>query len=224
MGHRPHLYLPGPWQAESIPLSGQQLSHLRKSLRITDPADVTYTDGQGRVGLGGFDGAAVTRGEEEAISRGAVIRIAVAPPRSKDRQRFLVEKLQEIGVGAISWLRTEHGTGGVPAPRRAAAWAVGALEQSRGAWLMEIEGESLLEDYDKSSLVVCDQEGVSIPPPAAAIVAIGPEGGWAPGEIAPEFARWSLGRTVLRVETAAIVAAARLINVHGNGGRHGLVS
>jgi len=45
----------------------------------------------------------------------------------------------------------------------------------------------------------------------ARTVVIGPEGGWAPGEIPDTMRRWSLGSTVLRVETAAIVAASRLV-------------
>jgi 16S rRNA U1498 N3-methylase RsmE len=42
-------------------------------------------------------------------------------------------------------------------------------------------------------------------------VVIGPEGGWASGEVPEDAIRWDLGDTVLRVETAALVAAARLL-------------
>jgi 16S rRNA U1498 N3-methylase RsmE len=42
-------------------------------------------------------------------------------------------------------------------------------------------------------------------------VVIGPEGGWAPGEIPESVTRLDLGTTILRVETAALVAAARLL-------------
>jgi 16S rRNA U1498 N3-methylase RsmE len=42
-------------------------------------------------------------------------------------------------------------------------------------------------------------------------VVIGPEGGWASGEVPDDVALWGLGDTVLRVETAALVAAARLL-------------
>ncbi len=46
--------------------------------------------------------------------------------------------------------------------------------------------------------------------PADAVVAIGPEGGWSPGELAAAADRVSLGDTVLRVETAAVVATTLL--------------
>ncbi len=42
-------------------------------------------------------------------------------------------------------------------------------------------------------------------------IAIGPEGGWAAGEIPADVSLLDLGPTILRVETAAIVAAARLL-------------
>jgi RsmE family RNA methyltransferase len=41
-------------------------------------------------------------------------------------------------------------------------------------------------------------------------VVIGPEGGWSADEIPEEAVRYDLGETVLRVETAALVAAARM--------------
>ena len=58
--------------------------------------------------------------------------------------------------------------------------------------------------------VVCDRGGGRETPPARTVV-IGPEGGWESGEIPEDAIRWDLGDTVLRVETAALVAAARLL-------------
>jgi 16S rRNA U1498 N3-methylase RsmE len=58
--------------------------------------------------------------------------------------------------------------------------------------------------------VVCDPSG-SRERPSARTVVIGPEGGWAPDEIPDDAVVWDLGDTVLRLETAALVAAARLL-------------
>ena len=211
MGHRPHLHLPEPWPAGSIPLSGPQLSHLKKILRLDSPADVTYTNGRGTIGHGVFDGAAVTRGGEGTVARPSTVTMAVAPPRNRDRQRFLIEKLQEMGVSALLWLSTEFAAGRIPSQKRAVSWAIGALEQSQGAWLLEIQGERPTNGLE-GAYVVCDRDGAPAPPPGIETAVVGPEGGWGPGEIAANVPRWSLGSTVLRVETAAVVAAARLIN------------
>jgi RsmE family RNA methyltransferase len=42
-------------------------------------------------------------------------------------------------------------------------------------------------------------------------VAIGPEGGWTDDELARARDRVDLGATILRVETAALAAAARVL-------------
>ena len=49
-------------------------------------------------------------------------------------------------------------------------------------------------------------------------VAVGPEGGWAPGEWASGRRRVSLGPTVLRAETAAVVAGALVALSSGGWG------
>jgi 16S rRNA U1498 N3-methylase RsmE len=59
-------------------------------------------------------------------------------------------------------------------------------------------------------VAVCEQGGSKEPPHARTVV-IGPEGGWAPGEVPEEAMLFDLGDTILRVETAAVVAAARMI-------------
>ena len=42
-------------------------------------------------------------------------------------------------------------------------------------------------------------------------IAVGPEGGWSPAELALAADRVSLGPHVLRVETAAVVAATLMV-------------
>jgi 16S rRNA U1498 N3-methylase RsmE len=64
----------------------------------------------------------------------------------------------------------------------------------------------------KGKVVYC-RPGGAWDPGAVDVVAIGPEGGFSDDEL-PEDARlWDLGPTVLRVETAALVAAARLTSL-----------
>jgi 16S rRNA U1498 N3-methylase RsmE len=136
--------------------------------------------------------------------------MAVAPPASKDRQRFLVEKLAELGVARLRWLSTEHGKDKPPSPSKVFSWVLAAVEQSRGALLMETSSDLVSLTELDPPLVVCDPMGDSAKPPATT-VAIGPEGGWSEGEVPGGVPTWSLGGTLLRVETAAVVAAARIL-------------
>lgn len=209
MSHVPHLFLAPPWSEPVLDLDDGQDHHLRRVLRLGEGDLVTYTDGKGTVGKGALSGRGVVRGEEKRQAPTAAPEVAVAPPASRHRQRFLVEKLGELGVRRLLWLRTRHGEGRPPPSEKSTAWARAALEQSRGAWVMEI-GESALGELDPTRMVVADPTGddlVEIPEP---VLVVGPEGGWAPGEVPAAAARLSLGSTVLRVETAAIVGATLL--------------
>lgn len=210
MGHMPHLYLPGPWNSSELRTTVGQRNHLVKSLRIRDAAGVSYTDGLGRVGHGSFEEGSVTRGVESQVERTVKLVLAMAPPPSRERQRFAIEKLAELGVERVIWLKTEFGATRPPSDAKSKAWAISALEQSRGAWLMETDSALMGWDGLEWPLAVCDQGGTQTRPLARTVV-VGPEGGWAPGEIPEEATTWDLGPSVLRVETAAVVAAARLV-------------
>ncbi len=213
MRHIPHLCL-GEWEDEhAVAIDPGQAHHLRRVLRIDEGAEVTYTNGLGVLGSGIVRGELVERGEESFLDPPPVaLTVAVAPPSSNDRTRFLVEKLCELGVRRIIWLRSRHGRGRVPSRPKTASWALAALEQSRGAWLTHVD-ESIT-DFEQipRPLLVAHQGGT--PPPAVSgpvTIAVGPEGGWADGEIPEDATILGLGDRVLRVETAALVAAARLL-------------
>lgn len=179
---------------------------------------MTYTDGHGTIGEGSWEDGTIRRGPETSVERPTDLTIAVAPPKQKDRVRFIVEKAQELGVAALRWIETDHGEIRIPPPNRTQAWAVGALEQSRGAWLMEVDGPVALDTLGQ--VIACDASGMA--PDAkswAAVsglpVAIGPEGGWSEAELAGFGSIVTLGPTTLRVETAVVVAVSLLARAGG---------
>lgn len=207
MKHIPHLYV-GDWDHSVLQVSREQEHHLSRVLRARTGDEISYTNGQGLLGSGTWTGNAIARGEERSITRPSQLVLAVAPPENKDRLRFTVEKLAELGVERLLWLKTRWGNHRVPPVAKQAAWAVSALEQSRGAWLMTVGDH--LTDWSalEAPIVLCNQAGEPVSGTPRTIV-IGPEGGLDPEEIPPGSTQVSLGATVLRVETAAIVAAAK---------------
>ncbi len=210
MGHVPHLLVPGPWTGDRLEVSGEQRRHLEKVLRVGDGEPVSYTDGEGLAGDGQLLSGQVVRGQEILVPAPSDLIVVAAPPDNRDRARFLVEKLAEMGVAELLFLDTRHGHGRPPNARKLRSWSVSGLEQSRGAWLMKTSDTLVaLADLERP-FVVCDRGGAREAPLARTVV-IGPEGGWASGEIPEDAIRWDLGDTVLRVETAALVAAARLL-------------
>lgn len=192
-------------------LPAEVAHHLLRVLRHDGTEAVTYTDGLGTVGSGTLSGPMIERGAESAVSPPPVrLTLAVAPPADRDRLRFLVEKAAELEVCRLVWLRTRFGNSRLPGFEKLNAWAQSGLEQSRGAWLMEVSPEMVdLTDLPTSDLMVADVSGQPFLAAAQSLtVAVGPEGGWAEGEWPDAHARVGLGRTILRTETAAIVVAA----------------
>jgi 16S rRNA U1498 N3-methylase RsmE len=177
---------------------------------------VSYTDGQGIVGEGSLAGDAVLRGVEEARpAPPSRVTVAVAPPRDKTRQRFLVEKLAELGVARIVWLDARRRQAAPPAAARSRAWSEAALEQSRGAHLTQV-GSGLVGWADLGApLLVADRGAPPWPGMVGEFtVVVGPEGGWEAEEVRRDAIRFGLGERVLRVETAALVAAALAVGCH----------
>ena len=204
MAHIPHLLIEGS-DDDTVDLSQEQRLHLEKVLRYRDGLPLSYTDGQGLLGSGMWIGGRLVRGEQRQIPAPSIVTIAVAPPKAKDRQRLIVEKLGELGVSRLMWLTTRFGQVRPPDPARTRAWAIAALEQSRSAFLLEV-GSGSLEEIPEA--VLADGSGGPLDG-SAQTLAIGPEGGWHPAElIGRPTAR--LSEQVLRTETAAIVGGALL--------------
>lgn len=218
MGHVPHLFLPGPWEAPRLLLGDGHVHHLTRVLRMGDGAEVSYTDGAGTLGRGTLQQGAVERGPEAVGTSAPPVSVAVAPPASRQRARYVVEKLAELGVRRLIWVRTRHTEGRPPSDEKARAWVHSALEQSRGAWEMTID-QTALADLDGGRLVVVhpgpDPFTLSGPAPDSPILLIGPEGGLDEDEIPSGAARLALGPTILRVETAAVAATVSWYGLHG---------
>ncbi|MGC2240742.1 MAG: RsmE family RNA methyltransferase [Acidimicrobiia bacterium] len=206
----PHILIDRPWPGERLQVSPEQRDHLERVLRMADDEPISYTDGMGLLGKGTYRSGWVSRGEESSIPSPSDLVLVVAPPSSRDRLRFLVEKLAELGVSRLRFLDSVYGQGRIPSGDKMRAWAVSAMEQSRGSWLMRLDERSTtLADLERP-FAVCDPSGGPEIPTVPTVV-VGPEGGWAPDEIPDDALRLSLGATILRVETAAIVAASRMI-------------
>lgn len=210
MGHIPHLLISDPWDGPLLTLSADHLHHVEKVLRRRDGDPISYTDGAGVTGTGWLAAGGIERGKESRVDSWPEVEVAVAPPDSRSRARFIVEKLAELGVRRLIWVRTRHTEGRPPPETKARAWATAALEQSRGAWSMDLT-ELQLDELDEERLVVAHPAPAAetwpdAPPAGPPIILIGPEGGLDDAEIPARAARMWLGPSILRVETAAVAA------------------
>lgn len=200
---------------EVVAFDDDRSHHVFRVLRVRDGEVVTVTDGFGgwRVcrAVGGtieMDGPVVR--DERPSDR---VRIAVAVPK-RDRPEWIVQKLTELGVDEITLLHADRSVVRWDAERadkhrrKLVRVMVEAVQQSRGVWMPTLVGPVDAADV-LSEFAVAEPGGRALTDGDRA-VAVGPEGGWSETELSLAAERVGLGGTVLRVETAALAAAARL--------------
>jgi len=150
--------------------------------------------------------------------------LACAVPKG-ERFRTLIDMLSQIGVAGIVPLACERGTvkPRVASERRWRRIAVEACKQSRNPWVPVIHTPSTVEKSlaaaDEDVLAFADSGGRPatevLPGSGSLRLYIGPEGGFTAGEREMLFKHGArplhLGGNILRIETAALVAAARCL-------------
>jgi 16S rRNA (uracil1498-N3)-methyltransferase len=226
------FYFDGPLGPGDVILTGSEAHHLSAVRRFAAGDMVTLFNGHGREFPAQVAEVAkkqvilqVTGVESPDRELGFPLHIAAALPKG-DRGDFLVEKLTELGVTDFTPLITERGV--VKATdAKAGKLHRAVIEASKQcgrnvlmrvhspaewlAWCSRQTGRRLLAHLGEAPAVYVATSAVE-----AAIVAIGPEGGFTGGEVGAGLAAgWellSLGPRVLRVETAALAAAVILGN------------
>jgi 16S rRNA (uracil1498-N3)-methyltransferase len=213
-------------QLETPSLSDTDEHHLSRVLRLRDGESVTASDGRG-----GWrscvwaDGTLRASGDVVTVAAPAQ-RIGVAfVPVKGDRNEWSVQKLTEIGVDDIILLApTRHSvvrwSDADKQLRKLRVVAREAAMQSRRVWLPAVSGlVSLVDALAMPGAAVADPAATStalsaslaVPNLASpALIVVGPEGGFDDDEIPANVPRVSLGDTILRAETATLVAATLL--------------
>ena len=189
--------------------------HLRRVLRLRDGAIVSVTDGAGRWRPCRLAGESVAPdGEVGHVAAGAPVTVAVAPPKG-DRLEWLVQKCTEVGVARIVLVDATHSVVRWDVARAAKQLerlrriAAEAAMQSRRVWLPVVDGP-LPAPAVLAGATVAEPGGRPVVA-GDTCIAVGPEGGWTPEEVALAGDRVGLGPHVLRVETAAVVAATLMV-------------
>jgi 16S rRNA (uracil1498-N3)-methyltransferase len=202
--------------ADPVPADGA-VHHLRRVLRLGDGDVVTVTDGAGswRPCCLAGDGFELAGDVTVVDAPCSPVTIAVAPPKG-DRLEWLVQKCTEIGVDHLVVLAAERSVvrwQGERAGRqleRLRRIAAEAATQSRRVWLPTVTGP--VPAVEVLPGAVAAEPGGRPLAPTDPVVAIGPEGGWSPAELALAADGVSLSDTILRVETAAVVAATLMLS------------
>jgi 16S rRNA (uracil1498-N3)-methyltransferase len=148
------------------------------------------------------------------------ITVAFAPVKG-DRPEWVTQKLTEVGVDRIVPLGTSRsvvrweGERARRAVERLRRVAREAAAQCRRPWLPEVtEVTTVAGLAGQFGAHPClAHPGGGPPSLARPVVAVGPEGGWEDDELAVGGGTLGLGPTVLRAETAAVVAGTLLCSL-----------
>lgn len=194
--------------------------HLRTVLRARAGEEVVVTDGHGSWSLCEVHDRELVRMSEVHRDPAAPETVLYLAPLKGDRSEWAVAKATELGVSRIVPLVSARLAvkfkGDVRDKillrwRRIADESCGQCRRTHAVIVDhpvsvgELGPDVAVADFDGES----DWTGIRA-------VAIGPEGGWAPDEVLPSRRRLSLGPTVLRAETAGVVAASLM--AFGSGG------
>jgi 16S rRNA (uracil1498-N3)-methyltransferase len=214
-------------------LVGDHADHLMRVLRARIGQEFDISTGstvrRGRITSLTADRVEFELGEEVSSASLAAITLLLAIFKF-DRMEWAIEKCTELGVSRIVPViarRTDSHLAAASA-RRVERWhriARQAAEQSRRAAPPEIFAPAKFSDalqFRADLRIVLAESGEQtllrdvVQPVAAIALAVGPEGGWTEDELRSfqesEWISASLGRTILRAETAAIAATALAVS------------
>ncbi|MCK6488504.1 MAG: RsmE family RNA methyltransferase [Planctomycetes bacterium] len=216
------LIAPPPLIPGEIQLDGDEAHHALAVLRVRVGESLRLADGAGLSAEAVVVEAGRTRvrlavGTVSAADDGParLLTVAVAAPKG-DRLADLVRGLTELGVGAIAPLVCERGERVPASPERLQRVAREALKQCRRAHLPAILPPLALAALPArgGALVLLDPAGGPAQPGPVqpTTLVVGPEGGLSAAETALLAAAGArqvrLARPILRIETAALAAAA----------------
>lgn len=224
------FFLAGPPQGHHATLTADEARHCSRVLRAQVGETIRVFDGHGHEWV-----AKITRIERDAVAveideplppqppPALRLTLAVALPKG-DRQKWLVEKLTELGVTRLVPLVTERGVAEATdaARTRLERGVIEACKQCGRNRLLEIAAPATLdqaaERHPAACRVIAHPGGEPLHAVTALaagqdmLAAVGPEGGFTAAEIAVAttagYAPVSLGPEILRIETAAMALAA----------------
>ena len=204
---------------DSISLSDTDSHHLFRVLRLRDGQSVTATDGAGRwreCRVVGRDGIEIVGSVVVENSPSITIGVAFVPVKA-EKPETTVRQLVEVGADIIDvLLPTKRAVAGTRDRLNDRIHTIvrEACMQSRRVFVPQVNvGVNLAEVLAQAGVAVADPEGGPLSAEHQYIV-VGPEGGFDASEVPETVAKVSIGPVVMRAETAALVAGARLVALH----------
>ncbi len=205
-------------------MEGAEHQHCSRVLRKKAGDQITVTDGNGGMAVveildvGNNQTAYRIISTKEVPSKQFHVHLAMAPTKQLERTEWFVEKATELGVDEISFFNSKNSERKTLKLDRLERKTISALKQSKGAWKTRINPMKSLKDILKiqaeHKVVAHVSENHeymldAITNGKSVLLLVGPEGDFDEQEVNEAkdhgFLAVSLGKRVLRTETAGIV-------------------
>ena len=240
MKHAHRFYVHSIGDEENVRIDGEQAHHILNVFRLKAGDEIVLFDGSGVECRGVIEKVQRSALDARIISRETVDRepqilvtLALSIPKSK-KMNLVVQKCAELGLKTLIPIYTDRTVVRVKekASAKTQKWQRIAEESSKQSgrnMVLEIAKPQKFsqviagnKDYDVRLLASTCGENLSLsaalgkhPDAKRIIYIIGPEGGFTDEELKlAESSGWqfvSLGKSILRVETAAIAAIAMIL-------------
>ena len=236
----PKFYEPNILEGtENYIITGENCRHISRSLRMTTGDEIILTDGKGTDFQTEITNITESTVEVKIIScekseNEAKVRLHLyqGVPKS-DKMELIIQKFTELGGYSVTPTKTEFIVSDISGKeeKKIGRWQKIALEaamQSKRAYIPEIKSPLKFKDAIKNApgVKLLLYEGGGIPLKELVkgnediSIFVGPEGGFSKNEV--EFAKENgahivtLGKRILRTETAPIAAAAIIMYETGD--------
>lgn len=203
-------------------LEPDDVHHLVKVVRIRESDVISVSDGRGSWATATLrpDGElGLLEGPHFVPAPAHRLGVAFVPVKG-EKPELVVQKLTEIGIDDIYPLApTAFSVVKWEADRaekhhvRLAKVAREAAMQSRRVWLPEVHRVQMLANLMTDHAVAFAEPGGAPLDASHHLVVVGPEGGFSHEELHGAPATVSLGESILRAETAAIVAGTLMVSL-----------
>jgi 16S rRNA (uracil1498-N3)-methyltransferase len=228
------FFVPHPITTDRVTLDGPEAHHLLNVMRAAIGTEITLFDGTGCEFGAVVESVRRADAELRIVERRETDRelpfelvVGVALPKG-DRQKWLVEKLTELGATKLVPLITDRGVaqptaGAIERLIRSVIEAAKQCERNRLMQITEPQkwgayiASSSPGEHHSARCIVAHPGGVPLAEIALrerqpTYLAVGPEGGLSNAEasaaVDADWQQVSLGPRILRVETAALALAA----------------
>jgi 16S rRNA (uracil1498-N3)-methyltransferase len=229
-----HVFYQTDLSQNHIILSEDESKHCVRVLRLKNGDEVDLADGKGThakaIIVDDHPKKCVLQitqstihTQVESSGRDFYLHIVVAPTKNFDRMEWFIEKATEAGIDEITFIETENSERAKVNLERCEKIAVSAMKQSKQWYLPKINALQKITDFFKQDIqgvkfmAWCETDETALInqkirqfAQKQITILIGPEGDFTEAEVKlaqqHQFIPVSLGKTILRTETAALYA------------------